>query len=89
MVHHRNALADMQDERRRSTCLADPDLGTHRKSMAKCQARCPHAVELQSLNGHTFPLTECLRSPISKGGVHLETLSARGATAQPDEVRFD
>lgn len=41
----------------RSGGLADADPRTHRQPMAECQDRRAHAVELQSLNGLSFPLT--------------------------------
>jgi hypothetical protein len=37
MSHHRDASADLQNERRRSSCLAHPGLGAHRQPVASAE----------------------------------------------------
>ena len=76
MGHHRNPSADMQDEQRRSNCVADTDPRAHRQPMAERRNRRPHALELQALNGPGLPLT-IITSPT--------TISTAG-TGEPVEV---
>ncbi len=57
MGNRRHTFADGKNERRRSVRLVDADARAPRQQVADLPDRKPHAVELQSLNGHSLALT--------------------------------
>src|SRR5262245_55777468 len=61
MGNRRHTFADGKNERRRSVRLADADARAPRQQVADLPDRKPHAVELQSLNGHSLALSQLCR----------------------------